>query len=175
MPPLIVTTAAIFIAVCITLDVRTRRIPNLVTGSTMVLGTILNTAYSGGSGLAASLLGVFVPMTILLLPFAMGGIGGGDVKMMGALGALVGPRLALWGLVLGMILGGVIMMFHLARRGRLGEKVRATGAMVRAAAATGSVAPLHVTSESPGSVALPYSVPLGLGSLMVLAALRVWR
>jgi prepilin peptidase CpaA len=114
-------------------------------------------------------------VAVLLLPFALGGIGGGDVKMMGALGALVGARLALWGLALGMILGGAFMVVHLCWIGRFREKLRATGSMFWGAAVTGSLTPLRATSEGPDAVTLPYSVPLGLGSLAVLAASGMCR
>jgi prepilin peptidase CpaA len=170
MPVSIAASAALFIGVCIVSDVRTRRIPNVLTGPTIALGTALNGFYGGYQGVAHSALGLLLPVAVLLVPFALGGIGGGDVKMMGALGALVGAPLALGGLVAGMILGGVIMAVHLARLGRLGEKLRATGAMFWGAATTGSVASLRMTSGEAGAVSLPYSVPLGLASLAVLAA-----
>ena len=90
-------------------------------------------------------------------------------------GALVGARLALWGLALGMILGGAFMLVHLCWIGRLGEKLRATGSMFWRAAVTGSLTSLRVTGEAPDAVSLPYSVPLGLGSLAVLAASGICR
>ena len=77
----------------------------------------------GTAGLLDSLAGLGVTVGVLLWPFAMGGIGGGDVKMMGAIGALLGPRLSLMGLGAGVILGGAAMVWHLARQGRLREKL----------------------------------------------------
>src|SRR5262245_24179270 len=87
--PIIGTTIA-FIALCCFLDVRTRRVPNLLSGPAMLVGIALNTMYFGIPGLTASLLGILLTITFLLLPFALGGIGGGDVKMIGAIGALLG-------------------------------------------------------------------------------------
>lgn len=111
----------------------------------------------------------------MLLPaFAVGGLGAGDVKMMGAIGALLGPQLAMAGLGLGMIFGGFIMLVHLARCGRLKEKLGATWAMVAAASLARSVEPLRVPATDPDAVALPYSVPLGLGTVAVLI-LFAWR
>ena len=135
----------------------------------MFLGIALNTAHEGVAGLLDSLAGLGLTTGVLLWPFAMGGIGGGDVKMMAAIGALLGPRLAFMGLAAGMILGGAIMFWHLARRGRLREKVMATARMFQAAAMTRSLDPLRVSASDQGAIALPYSVPLGLGTLAVLA------
>jgi prepilin peptidase CpaA len=169
MPSVIVTVAVLFVALCVVVDVRTRRIPNAVSGPGMLLGVVLNTAYLGTSGLLLSLAGVAVVVGLLLWPFSMGGIGGGDVKMMGAVGALLGPRLAVMGLGAGMILGGGVMVWHLLRRGRLREKVMATARMFQAAAMTRSLDPLRVSASDQGAIALPYSVPLGLGTLAALA------
>lgn len=168
MPPVIAAAAALFVALCVVADVRSRRIPNLLSGPGMLLGIALNAFYRGGAGVAASLSGLLLTVAVLLWPFAMGGIGGGDVKMMGAVGAFLGPRLALMGLVMGVILGGGLMVWHLARRGRLREKVTATATMFQAAAMTRSLSHLRVSAADPGAIALPYSVPLGLGTLCAL-------
>ena len=175
MPLPIIATTVVVVAVCVAFDVQTRRIPNAVNGAALALGLLLNWIYGGSAGLVASFTGALLPLVILLLPFALGGIGGGDVKMMAALGALLGPRLALWGLVLGMIIGGGIMIVHLGRIGQLRAKLRATGAMFAAAATTGSADALRVSRAASGAVTLPYSVPLGLGSLIVLTAWEVLR
>src|SRR5437764_13861047 len=106
MQSLTVATVVIFVALCVIADVRTRRIPNVISGAAMLLGITLNTAYMGTAGLLDSLAGLGVTVGVLLWPFAMGGIGGGDVKMMGAIGGLLGRRLARRGLGAGGVLGG---------------------------------------------------------------------
>ena len=169
MPFPIIATLILFLAVCAAIDLRVRRIPDFVSGPAILAGIALNGLYFGADGVGASLAGLVAATAVLVAPFALGGIGGGDVKMMGAVGALLGPRLALCGLVVGMLLGGLLMVAHLARRGRLREKVAHTRAMLAAAAVTGSLSPLRVSAADAGAIALPYSVPLGLGTLAVLA------
>lgn len=166
----IVATTLLFVAVCVVSDVRTRRIPNLLTGPAMLGGFALNAWAFGWSGVQASLTGFALAIALLLAPFAAGGIGGGDVKMMGAVGALLGPRLVLSSLILGMILGGVFAVVHLARLARLKEKLGDLGRMVANAAVAMSVKPLQVSTRAPGAVVLPYSLPLGLGTVCVLVA-----
>src|SRR5438876_10006703 len=168
MQALTVVTVVIFVALCVTADLRTRRIPNAISGVAMLLGITLNTASMGTAGLLDSLSGLGVTIGVLLWPFAMGGIGGGDGKMMGAIGALLGLGLALMALAPGVILGGAAMVWHLARQGRLREKVMATATMFQAAALTRALGPLRVAAADQGAVALPYSVPLGLGTLAAL-------
>jgi prepilin peptidase CpaA len=157
-----------FVAACMVVDMRTRRIPNLLTLPAMLLALALRGGEGGAPGIVTSLAGAGLAMAVLLTPFALGGIGGGDVKMMGAVGALVGPRLALASLATGMVLGGVVMLVHLARRGRLREKLARTTAMFSDAASAHSFEPLRLAADDPEAVSLPYSVPLGLGSLAVL-------
>jgi prepilin peptidase CpaA len=170
MPLLIYVILTAFVVVCCVVDVRTRRIPNVISGPAVVVGILLNTLFFGLPGLAGSLAGVAVIVAILLAPFALGGLGGGDVKMMAAVGAFLGPRLAVYGLLVGMILGGVVMIVHLARIGRLAEKVTKLRAMVFSAAVLRSVDPLRMAVDDPVAISLPYSIPLGLGATLVVAA-----
>lgn len=171
--PVIVATLA-FTGLCIASDVRTRRIPNLLSGLGVVAGIVLNAAYFGSDGLLASLGGMLLSMGLLLAPFATGGLGGGDVKMMGAVGALLGPHTALAALLVGLALGGVIMAVHLARLGRLRETLRTVGSMVSASVIGRSAEPLRVSAAQPGAITLPYSVPLCLGTLAVLTLGSPW-
>jgi prepilin peptidase CpaA len=169
----IVIIAIGYVLLCMIFDVRTRRIPNPLSTAGMVMGGALNLAYFGFSGLCASLAGLMVAVGVLLLPFAAGGIGGGDVKMMGALGTFLGPLPALAALVTGTILGGVIMLVHLARLGRLREKLAATRTAFVAAVSAGSLAPLKLSADGAAAVSLPYSVPLGLGAIVVIVVFKI--
>jgi prepilin peptidase CpaA len=126
----IVATTLLFVGTCVAIDVRTLRIPNALTGPAMLAGFALNAWGYGWSGAQASLAGFALAIALLLAPFAAGGIGAGDVKMMGAVGALVGPRLVLSSLVVGLALGGLFAVVHLARRARLREKLGDLGRMV---------------------------------------------
>jgi prepilin peptidase CpaA len=172
MPRAILASLLVFLGLSVIFDLRARRIPNLVSGPAIVVGLVLNAAYSGASGLLASLAGAGLVIGILMWPFAAGGIGGGDVKMMGAVGAFVGPGLAVMGLVIGMILGGIIMSAHLVRLGRLREKLASLGRMVAVALGTRSVQPLMIRSDDETAITLPYSVPLAIGTLIALGFVR---
>src|SRR5262245_40960203 len=91
-----------------TFDLRTRRIPRVLTIGGAIAGVAFHVMTGGWMAGAASLAGWTVGIAILLVPFALGGLGGGDVKLLGALGAWLGPANAVWlGLYTG-IAGGVI-------------------------------------------------------------------
>src|SRR5262249_21389798 len=141
IPPTTIVATLSFVALCIVGDVRTRRIPNLLCALAVVVGVLLNTVQSGTDGLLASMEGMLAAIAVLLFPFSMGGIGGGDVKMMGAIGALLGLHAGLMALFAGLAFGGVIMAIHLARLGRLGKTAATVTTMVVASFLGGSLDP----------------------------------
>ena len=168
-PILTALCTVVFVALCCAGDLRTRRIPNWLTLPALVLGLTLHVVLLGLPGLVASLSGVAVVTALLLPSFALGGIGGGDVKMMAAVGALLGPGPAVISLMTGMVLGGIVMLVHVARLGRLGQTLGSLVGMAAGALRTRSVAPLQAPAARADAVTLPYSVPLGLATVTVVA------
>jgi prepilin peptidase CpaA len=165
---MVVPVTTIFLLTCCITDFRIRRIPNVVSVSAILVGTGLNGYLFGLSGVVSSVVGLFLMLALLLGPFALGGIGGGDVKMMGAVGALTGPTVAGLSLTAGLLIGGVVMVVHLARIGRLREKCLSTYRILVAALLTRSAEPLRLSGQGAESVSLPYSIPLALGTLCAL-------
>ena len=72
-------------------DLKVRRIPNWLIGVGAFLGVVIN-GLAGTSQLFQSVAGFVVAIVVLLLPFALGWIGAGDVKLFGVIGALLGLR-----------------------------------------------------------------------------------
>jgi len=72
-------------------------------------------------------------------------------------------------------LGGIVMVVHLIRLGRLGEKVRALQEMIASAVVTRTTTPLRIAADDPGAISLPYSVPLGLGTAAAILAAMALR
>jgi prepilin peptidase CpaA len=98
---------AIGSAACVT-DLRSRRIPNVLTFGAAAVAVLFHTFAPGGAGLGFAAAGWLVGALIMFVPFALGGLGGGDVKLLAALGAWLGPVSALWiGLYAG-VAGGVM-------------------------------------------------------------------
>jgi prepilin peptidase CpaA len=170
MPRITFAILSVFLACSIAFDVRVRRIPNVVSGPGAIAGLVLSALHAGALGVVGSVAGAALMIVLLIWPFAAGGIGGGDVKMMGAVGAFVGPRLAVMGLLIGVILGGAIMIIHLARLGRLRDKLASLVTMVTVAAGSRSLRPLMVRSDGEAVIALPYSIPLALGTMAAVIA-----
>ena len=73
-------------------DARERRIPNKITFMGIIVGLLFNLITGGWTGLLNSFFGLLAGIAIFFIPFAVGGMGAGDVKLMGAIGALMGWR-----------------------------------------------------------------------------------
>jgi len=85
----------------------------------LVVGLGYHLATGGGSGLMTALQGAALPMAILSIPYLMGIMGAGDVKLMMAFGAWLGPETATLLLALGLGFTAVYSFGLLAWQGRL--------------------------------------------------------
>jgi prepilin peptidase CpaA len=99
-------------------DVWSRRIPNWVTFGTLTLGVLLNAWLHGPAGVFTALAGAALGIGLLLPFWALGGIGAGDAKLLGAVGALLGPQALLSVAVYAALAGGVLSIAYVLRRGR---------------------------------------------------------
>ena len=101
------------------LDLRTRRIPNWLTGAAFVGGIVLNSWLAGPAGAGAAVLGAALGLGLLLPFYVLRAMGAGDVKLLAALGALLAPHGVAAVAVYGALVGGGMSLLVLALRGRL--------------------------------------------------------
>jgi prepilin peptidase CpaA len=112
----------VLMVVAARLDVRSRRIPNAIALLTFVLGAVFATSMVGPRDAAVRVLqGTGTGMALWLPFWALGMLGGGDVKFFAAASAWLGPRLALEAAVVSAALGGVLALWWLLRRGTWGS------------------------------------------------------
>ena len=108
--------ALVIAALACTSDVRSRRIPNWLTFGAAFAGAVYQLAANGFAGLGDGVLGWIVGAAFLFVPFALGGIGAGDVKLMAALGAWLGPAEVMWlGMYTGVAGGAIALVVALAK------------------------------------------------------------
>lgn len=105
-------------------DLKERKIPNKITFTGILIGLIFNTITGGWTGLLQGIFGLFAGLAIFFLPFVMGGMGAGDVKLMGAIGALMGWRFSVMTALYSAIVGGIMVLFHLLYTGKLRETLK---------------------------------------------------
>ncbi len=106
-------------------DIRGRRIPNLITLGGAVIGLAVNTLVHQQQGAVSSLTGWAAGVALLAIPFVLGGLGAGDVKLLALAGAWGGPSFALYTFLFGAIVGGVVAVGLLLVRARESRAYRA--------------------------------------------------
>ena len=160
------SSAALFagLLVAVITDLRTRRIPNVLTASMVSVGFVLPAAGLSEMSLGAALLGCFVGLVLMLPGHVLGATGGGDVKLMAAVGSIVGPVVVVNAFLFTAVAGGVMAMIVAMQRRRLAVTLAGTGRMLSSPAD----ARREVQSAAPAS-RFAYGPAIAVGS--VLAAL----
>lgn len=98
------------------IDHRRGFIPNALTYPCLLGGLALATAAGGAAGLGWALAGMLAAGGLFFVAFAAGSCGGGDVKLMGALGAILGLWPAVDVTLAALMAGGVLAVGSMLRR-----------------------------------------------------------
>lgn len=151
-------------------DIASRRIPNALTLPAVGFGVVAHALGGGWPEASAALLGGLVGLAVFLPIFALGGMGGGDVKLMAALGSWIGAGPVGWTALYGALAGGVMAIGVGAVHGYLGQAlVNIRGLFVFWAVQ--GVRPMSaLTLEHGRGPRLPYALPIFAGLLVTL-----WR
>ena len=91
-------------------DVASRRIPNWLTVAGLLAGLGFSSLIPNGIGPGSSLLGAVTGFAVLLPLYLLRAMGAGDVKLMAAVGAFLGPNPALGAALLTFAAGGVLSL-----------------------------------------------------------------
>jgi prepilin peptidase CpaA len=146
-------------------DVKTRKIPNILTFPMMVLGFAYHGMTSGLSGLGFSAAGLGVGIVIFLIPYVMGGMGAGDAKLMGAAGAVLGAKGVIVAAVISTVFGGIYAMALLAIHHDFSRSLlRRVGISLKTLLLTGQFI-LIPSGKEEKKPALYYGVPIALGAM----------
>lgn len=105
--------------ICIFTDITKRKIYNLVLFPAVILAIGYHIYANGLTGGYFSLKGLSLGLALLFIPYSMGGIGAGDVKLLAAIGALKGPFFTFNTFLAGAIAGGILAIFFLVKRKKL--------------------------------------------------------
>jgi prepilin peptidase CpaA len=116
-------------------DIRWRRIPNWLTLPSLVIGLALNYfLYGTGTlstpGLASAFIGVLLAMLLNFPLYLLHARGAGDVKLLAALGALIGWRDWLAVFILSGIIGGILAVVLMLAKGRFRKTLWNTGYLI---------------------------------------------
>ena len=162
------------VAIAVYTDVRMGKIYNGLTAPCAALGLVLNAVGGGiGSGFGGvldgvthSLLGIAVGTALFAISSIFGRIlGGGDVKLLMAVGAIQGAQFLLWTIVAMAIIGGILAVGLSLWQRSLSTTLKRMVASVTMRLFAG--VPADVADATPTG-RLPYAIPIALGSLVSL-------
>lgn len=154
------------LVICVITDLRERKIYNKVLIPFLAIGLILNIAVGGIAGLGHALAGLAVGFAILLIPYFLGGMGAGDVKLLAVIGGLKGTVFVLTAAVYMALAGGVLALFVLFfRKGAL-SRIKQIGHFI-GGLRSGVKIPLALDKDSLNAT-YPYGVAIAIGALAAI-------
>jgi prepilin peptidase CpaA len=151
-------------------DVRYRRIPNIVVLATLIAGLGINTALGGWHGMLVSLQGfalAFVPMLMLHL---FGAMGAGDVKLSGAVGAVLGVSLVPSALIVIVMLGAALAVYSMIKSRTVFSTLHGVLRIFVGIIPGWEMPRFAVPSDRRHTI--PYGVAIVMGSLITIAAFQ---
>jgi prepilin peptidase CpaA len=164
-----IAALAVGLAACAT-DVLSRKVPNTLTGFAVISGVAAHTLLPGGQGLVHAAIGMLVGLAVFFPFFALGGMGGGDVKLMAALGTWIGWSPIVWTALYGAVAGGVMAVAVGLAHGYLRQAISNIGGLLVFWATQGIKPVAALTLEHGHGPRLPYALPIFVGLVVTL-----WR
>ena len=98
---------SVILFVAFTIDLKAQRIPNLLTFPAVALTLIYYSITHGLNGFLFSALGLLVGISLLIIPYLLGGMGAGDAKLMGVVGGVLGAKGVFYAFLFSAIVGGI--------------------------------------------------------------------
>ena len=163
----VLTTVALvsLLVAAAVLDLRTRRIPNVLTVSGLMVALALRSTSDAGA-VVDGLQSAGIALLVVLPFFMLGAFGGGDLKLLVAVGAFMEPYQFVLALLATAIAGAILAVGESMRRGALGLLAHNTAGLATHIATGGRLG--HRSSiNTPGAISVPYGLAIAAGSLTV--------
>jgi prepilin peptidase CpaA len=103
------------------IDLRTRRVPNALTAGIAAIGLVLAATGIGRVAIAAAVGGCLFGVLLMLPGHIFGSTGGGDVKLLGSLGTMLGPTGIFTAFLAMAVVGGLMALAITVHRRRIGQ------------------------------------------------------
>jgi prepilin peptidase CpaA len=173
----VVVFVSVALVVAAVIDGWKLKVPNWLTFPFILSGLVYHTVTHGFAGLIDSVLGLVVGLVLLLIPYAIGGMGAGDVKLFAGVGAWVGWRVTLGAFCVSGVVGGILAVLLIAFRrmisgdpnviSRNWERFMMVWSelmTIRTIRDPNHLAEL-AAARKPTALLLPYGIPLAIGTV----------
>ena len=156
-------------------DIKSRRIPNWITGPSILIGLALHATLDGWHGMFTSLVAGLICGVLFLLFYIAGGMGAGDVKLITAVGCIAGLSNIAYLLILTSLAGGAMGIVFALMRGRLREVVGNVRTIASHHTAAGLTPHPEINVLNATKLRLPYGVAIAAGSTITFCLLGMQR
>ncbi|MHC1721444.1 MAG: prepilin peptidase [Clostridiaceae bacterium] len=159
----------IVLIICFITDIKYAKIYNAVIFPGICIALIINIWNTGLMGLKVSLFGFVIGLAILLVPYLMGGMGAGDVKLLAFIGTLKGSIFVLnTALFMGLIGGAIAVILMISKR----QLVPFFKSLFRWIVSF--IFGLKYKLEFSGSEKYPYGIAIVIGAFICLLFKEAW-
>jgi prepilin peptidase CpaA len=146
----------------IVIDIRTRRVPNVLTFGLALTGVALAALQMTGLSVWNALAGLLLGLALMLPGHVIGATGAGDVKLFAAAGTLLGPGAVVFAFLYTALAGGLLAIIVALARGQL----RATLDRLRVLLRTGGATRMAVEQPALNN-RFAYAPAIAIGTLAV--------
>lgn len=154
-------------------DVKYRRILNPVTLPALFVAILLHMANGGGDGVIFALKGLGFGFICFIVPYLMGIIGAGDVKLMSVVGAVVGYEHTLFALFFIAVSGGILAVVLLMSRRVLRRSLTRIWLFFVYLVATQDASIMKSSKDELSQEGMPFAVAIAAGIFLYI--IYVWR
>lgn len=165
------STALLCAGIAAVFDLKTRRIPNILTGSSILIGLLLHLALGGWSEFGLSVAAAGIGGGVFLILYLAGGMGAGDVKLMTGVACIVGYHSVLELLLATMIMGGIFALVLAVGHGKVKETFRNIIALIVHHRFEGLTPHPDLNVKNTHTLRLPYAIAIASGCLATFAGL----
>ncbi|MES2220535.1 MAG: A24 family peptidase [Acidobacteriota bacterium] len=149
-------------------DARSRRIPNLLTVTSIIFGLLLHLQTGGWKQMGMAAVAGLAGGAVFFVFFVVGGMGAGDVKLMAAISVVAGfGHLTELFLAIAFT-GGVFALVVAVSQGRLKATLRNVASLIQHHAASGTLPHPELNLDNPHAMRVPYGVPIAAGCWIVV-------
>ena len=114
--------------------------------------------------------GVGVGLLILLPLVLLRALGAGDWKLMGAMGAFLGPVMLWFVLFASVMVAGIMAVISMIRAKRVRETLRGVGLLIMGFLTFGFLSHPEISLDNPDALKLPFGVAAAIGTLICFVA-----
>jgi prepilin peptidase CpaA len=153
----------IILLISLITDIKTRKILNSVTFPSIFFAFLYYLTVHGFEGLIFSGKGFLTGMGLLLIPYILGGMGAGDVKLMAAIGALMGTTFVFYSFIYTALIGGGIALLLIIKNNGLINSINSL--FYNVVFFKSNLGSVIITQGKKEKISFPYGVAIVLGTL----------